>query len=67
LIWNIQYIYYYKLKKQKTMGGCGCKNKNNGNQVPQPQTAQPVQNNTQNSPTIQESIKKVVEKYYKKR
>jgi hypothetical protein len=42
------------------MGGCGCKNKNNGNQVPQPQTAQPVQNNTQNSPTIQESIKKVV-------
>jgi len=49
------------------MGGCGCKNKNNGNQVPQPQTAQPAQNNTQNSPTIQESIKKVVEKYYKKR
>jgi hypothetical protein len=46
---------------------CGCKNKNNGQ--PQ-QTQQPAQNGTQtNQPkpqTVQESIKKVVEKYYGK-
>jgi hypothetical protein len=48
---------------------CGCKNKNNGNQTPQTQGAQTA-NNTQAqrpSPSIQESIKKVVEKYYNKK
>lgn len=51
--------------------GCGCKNK--GNQTPPPQQtpvpnqqAKPVQNLKPTNPTIQESIKKVVEKYYKK-
>ncbi len=45
---------------------CGCKNKNKGTQGQQPQ---PVQNNTQqtSSPSVQESIKKIVEKYYKKK
>ena len=45
---------------------CGCKNKNNGSQTqssqPQPQPQPQAVN-----PTIQESIKKVVEKYYKKK
>lgn len=45
---------------------CGCKNKNNGSQNIQP--AQVNNTQTQNqSPTIQESIKKVVEKYYNKK
>jgi hypothetical protein len=43
--------------------GCGCKNK--GQQAAQPQTAQPQQQQVKN-PNIQESIKKVVEKYYNK-
>lgn len=43
--------------------GCGCKNKNNGGQ----QAPQPVQSpqNASNNQTIQESIRKVVDKYYK--
>ena len=50
--------------------GCGCKNK--GNQVQQPTTQQgrqPSQPEGQktNNQSIQESIKKVVEKYYTKR
>ena len=49
------------------MAGCGCKNKNNGNQAQQAQTAQPSQPQQVSSPTIQESIKKVVEKYYNKK
>jgi DNA-binding protein Fis len=42
--------------------GCGCKNK--GNQ----QTTQvvPQQNNVKNQ-TVQESVKKVIEKYYNKK
>ena len=43
--------------------GCGCKNK--GQQAAQPQTAQPQQQ--VKNPNIQESIKKVVEKYYTKK
>jgi DNA-binding protein Fis len=46
---------------------CGCKNKQN---QPTPSTpANQSQTNTQNSQnnTIQESIKKVVEKYYQKK
>lgn len=49
--------------------GCGCKGKNNGNQTPQTQGAQPA-NNTQSqrqTSTIQENIRKVVEKYYNKK
>jgi hypothetical protein len=50
---------------------CGCKNKNNGaqskpavNQTPQTanQTSQPKGN-----PAIQDSIKKIVERYYKRK
>jgi len=44
--------------------GCGCKNK--GQQAAQPQSAQPQQQQAKN-PNIQESIKKVVEKYYNKK
>ena len=49
------------------MGGCGCKNKNNGTQAQPAQSAQPSQSQQVKSPTIQESIKKVVEKYYNKK
>jgi len=48
--------------------GCGCKN--NGNQTPQPQQGaqpQPQQGGQPQNQTIQESIKKVVGKYYTKR
>jgi hypothetical protein len=48
--------------------GCGCKNK--GNQAPQQGGAQPQPQQGGAQPqnqTIQESIKKVVEKYYTKR
>ena len=45
---------------------CGCKNKNNGNQAQPAQSAQPRSQPQSPNPTIQESIKKVVEKYYKK-
>lgn len=46
---------------------CGCKNKNNGNQTPQTQGAQTTAQNQQKNATIQESIRKVVEKYYNKK
>jgi hypothetical protein len=42
--------------------GCGCKNKNNGGQQ-----AQPVQTNQQNNQSVQEAVKKIVEKYYNKK
>ena len=46
--------------------GCGCKN--GGNLAPQPQQgAQPQPQPQPQNQTIQESIKKVVEKYYTKR
>ena len=44
--------------------GCSCKNK--GNQA-QPQQGAANTQQTQQSPSIQESIKKVVEKYYTKK
>ena len=56
--------------------GCGCKNKGNQTQpqtvsTPQQssqnQTLAQVQGQTTNNSSIQESIKKVVEKYYNKR
>jgi hypothetical protein len=46
------------------MAGCGCKNKNNGGQQQTPQQAQP---NVQTAPTqqsVQETIKRTIEKYY---
>jgi hypothetical protein len=46
---------------------CGCKNKNNGTQAQPAQSAQPSQSQQVKSPTVQESIKKVVEKYYNKK
>ena len=44
--------------------GCGCKNKQQAQQ-PQPQTQQGA-NTTQNQANIQESVKKIVNKYYKR-
>jgi hypothetical protein len=44
--------------------GCGCKN-NQGQ--PTQQGSQTTQTTQNSSPTIQESIKKVVEKYYTKK
>jgi hypothetical protein len=53
--------------------GCGCKNKGNQTQVPAQSTVQTPQQQTmiqaqqtQNA-SIQESIRKVVEKYYNKK
>lgn len=49
------------------MAGCGCKNKGNQQQV---QTgSQPVTTQRQpvNNQTVQESVKKVIEKYYNKK
>jgi hypothetical protein len=44
--------------------GCGCKNKQQAQQ-PQPQTQQGA-NTTQNQANIQESVKKIVNKYYRR-
>jgi hypothetical protein len=46
------------------MSGCGCKNKQQAQQ-PQPQTQQGA-NTTQNQANIQESVKKIVNKYYRR-
>lgn len=46
--------------------GCGCKNKANQEAQPTQQSVSP-QTQTTNNSTIQESIKKVVEKYYTKK
>jgi hypothetical protein len=43
--------------------GCGCK-KNQSEAAPQPQTPVQPQPHAQNV-TVQESVKKIVEKYYK--
>ena len=48
------------------MSGCGCKNKTNQSQ-PTQQGSNTPQAQTTNNPSIQESIKKVVEKYYTKK
>ena len=45
--------------------GCGCKNKNNGVPAPQQPAQTPQNQNQTNNQTIQESIRKVVDKYYK--
>ena len=50
--------------------GCGCKQKAQGAQTPQTQSSPNANtSNTQQvrNPNIQENIKKVVEKYYKKK
>ena len=60
-------IYYYNKPIKNNYMGCGCKNKNNGAPAPQqpaPQGSSTSQ--TQTSNQVQESIRKVVEKYYKK-
>lgn len=44
--------------------GCGCKKKQTQTSTGQVGSVQPKQTN---SPTVQESIKKVVEKYYNKK
>lgn len=52
--------------------GCGCKNKTQGTQAPPPQAPSSPNANTSNTQqvknaNIQENIRKVVEKYYKKK
>lgn len=47
------------------MAGCGCKNKNNQQQSTQQQVAQPQQ--PVKNQTVQESVKKIVEKYYNRK
>ena len=47
------------------MAGCGCK----GNQPPQPQNPQPVQTPVQpqqSNNTVQNAIKRTIQKYYSK-
>jgi hypothetical protein len=44
--------------------GCGCKNKQQ-TQQPLPQTQQGA-NTTQNQTNVQESVKKIVNKYYRR-
>ena len=60
-------IYGYINFNTYIIMGCGCKNQ--GNQTPPPQAQQTnttaVQSQPQTQP-IQESIRKVVQKYYKK-
>jgi len=46
--------------------GCGCKNKGNQQAAQAPQTAQAPKTTVTNE-SVQESVKKVVEKYYNKR
>jgi len=49
------------------MAGCGCKNKGN-QQTTQSQGTQPaVQREAVKNQTVQESVKKVIEKYYNKK
>lgn len=63
-----------KKLKIKNMGGCGCKNKSNNTQQSvssqqpsQNQTLSQVQAQQTQNASIQESIRKVVEKYYNKK
>lgn len=46
--------------------GCGCKNKGNQAAAQQP-APQQVQRPTVQNQTVQESVKKVIEKYYNKK
>lgn len=45
---------------------CGCKNKNNGGNTPQQAPVQGQPQQVKNA-TVQESVKKIVEKYYTKK
>jgi len=47
--------------------GCGCKNKNNGGTTTTQQSTAQGQPQQVKNATVQESVKKVVEKYYNKR
>jgi hypothetical protein len=61
------YDIYNKINIIKTIVmGCGCKNKGNQQAA---QTARPVQEqkNTVPNQTVQDSVKKIVEKYYNKK
>jgi len=58
-------VYINKRLNILKIMGCGCKNKANQAQ-PTQQSASPQAQSTNNS-SIQESIKKVVEKYYTKK
>lgn len=60
-------IYVYINFKTYIIMGCGCKNQ--GNQTPPPpaqQTNTPAGQSQPQTQPIQESIRKVVQKYYKK-
>lgn len=61
------YDIYKKINTIKTnVMGCGCKNKGNQQAA---QSARPVQEqkNTVPNQTVQDSVKKIVEKYYNKK
>jgi len=61
------YDIYNKINIIKTIVmGCGCKNKGNQQAA---QSARPVQEqkNTVPNQTVQDSVKKIVEKYYNKK
>lgn len=61
------YDIYNKINTIKTIVmGCGCKNKGNQQTT---QSARPVQEqkNTVPNQTVQDSVKKIVEKYYNKK
>jgi hypothetical protein len=61
------YNIYNKINTIKTkVMGCGCKNKGNQQAA---QSARPVQEqkNTVPNQTVQDSVKKIVEKYYNKK
>jgi hypothetical protein len=51
------------------MAGCGCKNKGNQQttQAPAPQQAAQPRTAAVNNQSVQESVKKVIEKYYNKK
>jgi hypothetical protein len=47
--------------------GCGCKNKNNGGTTTTQQSSAQGQPQQVKNATVQESVKKIVEKYYNKK
>jgi hypothetical protein len=59
---------YNKINIQKQIKmGCGCKNKNNGGNTTTQQSSAQGQPQQVKNATVQESVKKIVEKYYNKR
>lgn len=57
-------IIINKQSKKKEIMGCGCKNKANQAQTPQQEVKTQQQSKVK---TVNENIKKIVEKYYNKK